>query len=344
MLLAIFTENTLVVTLTGLFQWDYGQKLYIQGLDMDLVSEVHFSNSKEKEAIVMPAVKEGEYITCMIPDVLLTKDLDITAWVYDVQPTSGETVRTITLKVEPRTKPNNFTEFVPDGELILSDIVNLVNQSIADNEQWQQDLEADYEQFKSEVGTIASEGLIDDEKTELISTWSSQKIQQELDGLEGEFLLKSDIKDTETTATNLWSAQKVNTELSTRDNNLNSYKTEVSNTYATKTAVTSEITSAIDNSTQIKTVKLLTTAWTADGTRGYKQTVTTDISGSPLNYTADSSPYMDVATVYLNNAETARSHIDDWNLVYGAEANASGITFYADEALTNEIQVTVKGD
>lgn len=158
MLEAIFTETTLTVTLTGLFQWDYGQKLYIKGVDLEEVSEVHFSNSKEKEAMVMPATKEGDYVTCLIPDVLLTKSLDITAWVYDIKPTSGETVRTIILKVEPRTKPQNFVETYPDAEVILEDVLNKINQNIADNAEFKEEItEIEQEHANAEALRVQAE-------------------------------------------------------------------------------------------------------------------------------------------------------------------------------------------
>ena len=151
MIEVVFTETTTAITATGLFQWDYGQELRVKGLSMSEVSEIHFSNSKEKEAMVSPATNHGDYISCLIPDALLTKSLDITAWVYDIQPTSGETVRTITLKVEPRTKPQNFVEAYPDAEIILADVLNKINQNIADNAQFKEDLTEQQTTFEEEI-------------------------------------------------------------------------------------------------------------------------------------------------------------------------------------------------
>lgn len=160
MLEAIFTDAILSITLTGLFQWDYGQKLYIKGVNLQEISQVHFSNSKEKEAIVMPAVKQGDYVVCDIPNVLLEKSLDITAWVYDIGENSGETVRTIILKVEPRTKPQDFISQNPDAEDILAGMIADINGMIADNAEFKQDITNKYNQnvvdntqFKNEVTT-----------------------------------------------------------------------------------------------------------------------------------------------------------------------------------------------
>ena len=360
MLEAVFTETTLVVTLTGLFQWDYGQKLYIKGLDMSDVSEVHFSNTKEKEAIVMPAVKDGEYIVTSIPDVLLTKDLDITAWVYDVQPTSGETIRTITLKVQPRTKPNNFTEFVPDGEIILGDVINLVNENIADNEQFKTDLTQDFEEFKAEVGTVVSEGVIDDSKTDLVSTWSSQKINTEITnaksevneqiaGIESEIdtiqeqiaggLGSAVINDETVTTEETWSSNKITSEINTVANDLEEFKSEAGTTYATKISVANDIKSLNEQ----KTLILPTSGWVANGSIGYTQLVATDTGGQPLGYDEDSSPLLDVATLHLNSGATARTHIEEWSKVYGAVAGTNGITFTADEKPSVDLRILAKG-
>ena len=128
MLEAIFTDTTLTVTLSGLTQYDYGQKLYIKGLNLPEFSEVHFSNTKEKEAIVRVATTQGEYAVVDIPNVLLEKSLDITAWVYVVGDDSGETIRTIYLKVEPRIKPADFATQDPDAEDLLEKIIEKLNK------------------------------------------------------------------------------------------------------------------------------------------------------------------------------------------------------------------------
>lgn len=108
MLEAIFSEGILTVTVTGLTQWDYGRKLTIKGLSYTDSVEVHFSNNIEKLAIVMEATKSGSDLVTEVPNVLLEKNSDITAWVYIDSGTSGETVRTIILKVKPRIKPADY--------------------------------------------------------------------------------------------------------------------------------------------------------------------------------------------------------------------------------------------
>lgn len=151
MLEAIFNEAIQTVTLTGLFQWDYGQKLYIKGIELPEAMEVHFSNNKEKEAIVMPAIKEGEHIVVDVPNVLLEKSLDITAWVYEVTAESGETLKTIILKVEPRIKPQDFISTNPDAEDLLAETINKINQNIADNAIFKNQITQQQNDFETEI-------------------------------------------------------------------------------------------------------------------------------------------------------------------------------------------------
>ena len=244
----VFTDTVMAITATGLTQWDYGQYLHIKGLALNTVSEVHFSNSKEKEAIVGVAVQEDDYVKVQIPDVLLTKNVDITAYIYTVDGESGETIRTITLKVVPRPKPQNFSETYPDAEYVLSDVINAVNQMQEDQEAFEQQMQQTQQEFEDEITGLIGQGLIDDDQTSTGTTWSSQKTNSEIQSvkttLEGEIdtlestvnthstsigqnasdietletqmanaLMKADIKDTSTATDKLWSSDKVNTEI-----------------------------------------------------------------------------------------------------------------------------------
>ena len=154
MLEAIFNEATTTVTLAGLTQWDYGQKLYIKGLSLPEVLEVHFANHREKEAIVRTAVTKGDYSVVSIPDVMLEKNADIIAHIYLVESQSGETIRNVILKVEPRLKPHNYVSAYPDAEKLLHDVIDKINKNIANNTHFKNDLTNENNSFKS---TIKSE-------------------------------------------------------------------------------------------------------------------------------------------------------------------------------------------
>ena len=148
---AIFGETTETVTLSGLYQWDYGQKLYIKGLNLPSTLEIHFSNKKVNEAIVMVATTEGEYTIVDIPNKLLEENKDIIAYIFYTHATEGKTLKKVVLKVEERTKPQDFISENPDASGLLEDVLNKINQNIKDNAQFKTDLEADQEQFQTEI-------------------------------------------------------------------------------------------------------------------------------------------------------------------------------------------------
>ncbi len=164
MLEAIFNDMTETITLSGLYQYDQGRKLSIKGINLDEVSEVHFSYFQEKEAIVTPAVKEGDAVICTVPDEVLTKPVDVYAWVYDVYADGARTKKTIVLKVQRRQRPNNFVDHVPSAEIVLEDVIRKINQNVQDNER-----------FKEEVIMLIGDGFIDDSQLSIGSVWSSQK-------------------------------------------------------------------------------------------------------------------------------------------------------------------------
>lgn len=110
---AYFYKGITKIVVKGLTQWDYGQKLYIAGLDVPPTLQVHFSNDEEKTAIVMQATLKDGVISVDVPNVLLEKTLDIKAWLYVLGQNSGETVRTIILPVEPRIKPADYVSENP---------------------------------------------------------------------------------------------------------------------------------------------------------------------------------------------------------------------------------------
>jgi len=112
--------NSTLVNFTGrlhtaeavnaLWQWDYGQKLIIQGLTLPAVYEVHFCNAGDTETIL----QLGDASGVTIPDSCLKVGRNIYAYIflhdgnYD-----GETVYKITIKVTPRPQPSDR---MPDEE------------------------------------------------------------------------------------------------------------------------------------------------------------------------------------------------------------------------------------
>lgn len=148
---AIFTETTTTLTLAGLTQWDYGQKLHIKGLDLPEVAQVHFCNTTQDEAIVRVATKQGDEWVCDIPNELLEDFHDIKSWIYETNEEHGETIKTIYLKVKKRAKPQDFISENEDAASILDDVVNKINQNIQDNTKFKVDISNQQAHFEENI-------------------------------------------------------------------------------------------------------------------------------------------------------------------------------------------------
>ena len=114
MITAIFNPDTTMANAYGLWQWDYGQVLRIQGLHLPSMVEIHFSLQETggTSASRVGVTKDG-VTDVIIPDSMLendgaTKDYDMFAFVYLTDATSGQTEYKINLQVESRPKPEVF--------------------------------------------------------------------------------------------------------------------------------------------------------------------------------------------------------------------------------------------
>ena len=111
MLEAIFTKGVDEIEVSGLTQWDRGQKLNITADDLPSIYQVHFAFKGAKKALIVQVLNNE---AAGIPDELLTQPRDLVAYVYFIgEDGSGETVRTINLPVTPREKPEDYTELPP---------------------------------------------------------------------------------------------------------------------------------------------------------------------------------------------------------------------------------------
>ena len=113
---------------SGLWQFDFGQRLRIEGIDISEVTEIDFSlKSTGSESIPMVAVPRGGGIEVEIPDSLLAakenQDYFIYAFIYLIDGDSGETTRRITLDVkarpgrkgkDPGSDPDPFAEVIKE--------------------------------------------------------------------------------------------------------------------------------------------------------------------------------------------------------------------------------------
>lgn len=133
MIAAVFTENNDYAQVYGVWQWDYGQELRIQGLNLPAAVEIHFALQETGgEAVTRVGVTQDGITTVPIPDSMLegagnSKDYQIYAWVYLADQVSGETIKRIKMQVRARPMPEAF-EAPEDGE-IFRQAIEAVNEA-----------------------------------------------------------------------------------------------------------------------------------------------------------------------------------------------------------------------
>lgn len=130
---AVFEPGSTTANVYGLWQYDYGQTLRIQGLHLPSIVAIHFSLQETGGTSVMRVGVTKDGVTdVVIPDGMLqndgiASDYDIFAFVYLTDDTSGQTEYKIKLKVKSRPEPE-----VPGGgenPNIFHDAVQAVKKS-----------------------------------------------------------------------------------------------------------------------------------------------------------------------------------------------------------------------
>ena len=108
MLIAKFHKKDEEIELNGLWMYDYGQKLQIEGLDLPDVFEVHFVwKGLDNAKIVTGSTIDG-VATVDIPKEALTQKSTIKAYIYMSTPDEGETVNTVIMYLDRRIAPEGF--------------------------------------------------------------------------------------------------------------------------------------------------------------------------------------------------------------------------------------------
>ena len=125
MIIANFrNDSSCTVAYSGLWQYDYGQKLRIQGLDLPTAVEIHFSLQETGgESVTRVGVTKDGVTDVPIPDSMMenngtNRDYKIYAFIYLTDDSSGETIRKIVMPVRSRPKPEAF-DTPEDAELVL---------------------------------------------------------------------------------------------------------------------------------------------------------------------------------------------------------------------------------
>lgn len=126
MLEAVFTSGVDEITVHGLTQWDKGQQLRVALYPLPASFEVHFANKRAENAYVVDVTASNGVAVINIPNAILRNPVDAMAWIYIVNGDAGETVKTIHLPIERRTKPADYVY----EEAEIANFREIVNQRI----------------------------------------------------------------------------------------------------------------------------------------------------------------------------------------------------------------------
>ena len=108
MLIANFTNYGEEITVDGLWQYDYGQRLQINGLNLPDVFEVHLFWKGLEEAKVVTGYSENNKFYVDIPNESLKQRQAIIVYIYLSTPETGKTVNTVMMFVNKRPEPEGF--------------------------------------------------------------------------------------------------------------------------------------------------------------------------------------------------------------------------------------------
>lgn len=107
-------ENVSIFNLNGepieyYYQWDSGQKIVLSGIDIDLLTDVHFGHiDSEKAFVVTPVVNDGKIIAS-VPNQLLQAPKPIVVYLYNKDKDDGNnTIYSARITVIPRPKPDDY--------------------------------------------------------------------------------------------------------------------------------------------------------------------------------------------------------------------------------------------
>ena len=161
MITAVFTDNSDYARATGLWQWDYGQRLRIEGLHLPTAVEIHFALTEfAGDAITRVGTTKDGVTEVVIPDSLLENQAagatyEIYAWIYLADNTSGETIKRISMQVKCRPKPEGFD--APEDAEIFRDAIEAVNASADRAETAREGAEAAQRAAEAAAGKIEGE-------------------------------------------------------------------------------------------------------------------------------------------------------------------------------------------
>lgn len=122
-----YLGNSRTATTAARYQWNYGQVLRINGIDLPHSFQVHFSNTPKVGTATTSIGTDGEVV---IPDVYLTTGKTVYAWIFlhDTE-TDGETMYAITIPVIPRPQPTD-EEPTPVQQSEINQLIDALNSGV----------------------------------------------------------------------------------------------------------------------------------------------------------------------------------------------------------------------
>lgn len=154
MIIANF-ENDTYKRVTGLWQWDYGQVLRIQGLNLPKAVEIHFSlqesggEAKKRVGFTKDGVTDVVIPESMLENEEAIDSYNIYAFIYLTDDTSGQTEYKICMPVKARPKPEAFDK--PEDEEIFQEAITAVRESADRAESAEQKVAQHAEQTKADA-------------------------------------------------------------------------------------------------------------------------------------------------------------------------------------------------
>lgn len=132
--IARFKEDSRTAEVKDIWQWDYGQILRIQGLDLPTAVEIHFSLDEHGgEAVRRIGITKDGVTDVPIPDSMVENESAygdsyyFFAYIYLTDETSGNTEYKIRAKVTTRSKPEAFNK--PEDEELFRQAIDAVRKS-----------------------------------------------------------------------------------------------------------------------------------------------------------------------------------------------------------------------
>ena len=147
MITAVFHESD-TARASGLWQYDYGQVLRIQGLSLPTAVEIDFSlQASGGESEPQIGLTKDGVTDVMIPNSMLKNDgciydYNIYAFIYITDESSGKTIKKIIMRVRSRPKHCDEKIDTPEDRKLFREAIETVNKSAMEAQNAEKSAEA----------------------------------------------------------------------------------------------------------------------------------------------------------------------------------------------------------